>query len=243
MKSKIILFGVIFLYFTSCNNDEPKDPFEGNSGFFEDSRDGNEYKWIRIGEQIWMGENLAYLPEVYTSTEGSEDEGKENNSFYYVYGYYGNEVPAAKATRNYDVYGVLYNWKAAMNSCPPGWHLPTDGEWIELEGELGLVDGLLDYNVWRGTTEGGMLKETGTSHWETPNEGATDAIGFSSLPGGTRGYPFSFLGTVSYFHTSSVSEEYLNGYIHRSMRSDLSSIFRSVTNDDVGKSVRCVKDK
>jgi len=243
MKPVILLFGAILLFLISCDKDKSKDLFVGNSGLFEDSRDGNEYKWIRLGDQIWMGENLAYLPEISPCREGSEDEGREDDLFYYVYAYYGNDVTAAKATENYDVYGVLYNWNAAMNSCPDGWHLPTDGEWIELEQELGLTDGLLDFNVWRGSTEGGMLKETGTAHWDSPNEGATDEFGFTALPGGLGGAPFVMLGTNSHFHTSSVPEGYPGAYIDRGLRSDLSSIWRSFTNGGVGKSVRCVKDE
>ncbi len=189
-----------------------------------------------------MAENLAYLPEVYTSTDGSEDVGKENDLFYYVYGYYGSDVDEAKSTDNYSTYGVLYNWKAAMSSCPAGWHLPSDEEWMELEQELGITDGLLDYNVWRGTDEGGMLKETGTSHWDSPNEGATDLFGFSALPGGYRGGPFDHLGQNSFFYTSSVHEDYSTAFISRGLRCDLSTIFRTFTNWNLGKSVRCVKD-
>ncbi len=243
MKHVILLFGGVFLLFFSCDKDKTKDPFEGNSGTFEDSRDGHTYKWIRIGDQIWMGENLAYLPEVSLEKDGSEDEGRENDAFYYVYDYYGNDVNAAKATQNYKVYGVLYNWKAAMNSCPDGWHLPTDEEWIELEQVLGIKDKLLDFNVWRGTTEGGKLKETGTSHWVSPNEGATDEFGFSALPGGTRAPLFVLQGDNACFHTASAAEGYSGAYIDRDLRFDVSSIFRSFTSGDVGKSVRCVKDK
>ena len=119
---------------------------ETTSGTFIDSRDGNEYNWVQIGDQIWMAENLKYLPSVVGSGTGSE-----TTPYYYVYGYDGTNVPDAKATDNYATYGVLYNWTAAMNGeassktnpsgiqgvCPAGWHLPSDAEWTELTDYLG----------------------------------------------------------------------------------------------------------
>ena len=81
------------------------------AGTFTDSRDGNEYNWVQIGNQVWMAENLAYLPSVNMVADGSEDAA---GSYYYVYGYDGTNVTDAKATANYTTYGVLYNWTAAM---------------------------------------------------------------------------------------------------------------------------------
>ncbi|MCK9320171.1 FISUMP domain-containing protein, partial [Methanoculleus sp.] len=104
------------------------------AGTFTDSRDGNDYNWVKIGDQVWMAENLAYLPSVNMVADGSEDAA---GSYYYVYGYDGTDVTAAKATANYTTYGVLYNWLAAMNACPDGWHLPSDAEWTELTDYLG----------------------------------------------------------------------------------------------------------
>src|ERR1051325_11630044 len=70
--------------------------------------------------------------------------------------------------------------------CPAGWHLPSDAEWKLLEMNLGMSQAETDTTEWRGTTEGGKLKEAGTFHWSVPNTGATDSSGFGALPGGLR---------------------------------------------------------
>jgi len=75
-----------------------------------------------------MAKNLAYLPSVVGPLTGSE-----TTPYYYVYGYDGTDVSAAKATSNYTTYGVLYNWPAASTACPIGWHLPTDAEYREID--------------------------------------------------------------------------------------------------------------
>jgi uncharacterized protein (TIGR02145 family) len=73
---------------------------------FTDSRDGKEYKTVKIGTQIWMAENLSY------DVEGSKS-------------YDNSPANCAK-------YGRLYIWEAAMAACPIGWHVPTKAEWMQL---------------------------------------------------------------------------------------------------------------
>jgi uncharacterized protein (TIGR02145 family) len=89
----------------------PHESFSGNSGTFTDTRDQQSYKWVRIGSQIWMAENLNYLTE---------------NSWCF-------DNDKAKC----DKYGRLYNWNAAKKACPSGWHLPNDDEWNILIGKVG----------------------------------------------------------------------------------------------------------
>jgi len=135
---------------------------------FTDPRDGHVYKWVKIGKQIWMAENLSYLPIISASKQNSITE-----SCCYVYNYCGKDISEAKANLNYKTYGVLYNWISANRDCPKGWHLPTKKEWKISINSLGSED------VARG-----KLKETGTSHWSSPNTGAIYSTGFIALPGG-----------------------------------------------------------
>ncbi len=222
---------------------------------FTDTRDGNTYSSVQIGSQCWMAENLAYLPLVSPSSAESE-----TTPYYYVYDYQGTDVNAAKATSNYQTYGVLYNWPAAMDGqassnsvpsgvqgvCPSGWHLPSDEEWKILEGEVdsqyGYPDPEWDGTGWRGSDAGGNLKETGYSHWNSPNTGATNSSGFTALPGGNRYYNGSFygLGYYAYFWSSADSNSSYawSRYLHY----DRANVLRHNYNKHLGFSVRCTKD-
>jgi len=82
-----------------------------------DSRDGKKYKTVRIGDQVWMAENLAYLPEVY--------KGIQFKKGYMVYHYNDTIVEEAKKTKNYKEYGALYRYETALTGCPDGWKLPS----------------------------------------------------------------------------------------------------------------------
>src|SRR5690554_1799854 len=215
---------------------------ETTSGTFTDSRDGNEYNWAQIGNQVWMAENLAYLPSVNMVADGSEDAA---GSYYYVYGYDGTNVADAKATANYNTYGVLYNWTAAMDGeassttnpsgvqgvCPDGWHLPSDAEWTELTDYLG---GTID--------AGGKLKETGTTHWNSPNTGATNETGFTALPGGYRDGDgaFDFVGDRGYWWSATESNADSAGT--RFMYYYYSYVYRNYYDKELGFSVRCLRD-
>lgn len=86
------------------------------SDSFVDTRDGKGYKTVKIGNQVWMAENLAYKPPT----------GK--------YWAYDND------TKNAATYGYLYDWETAMKVCPSGWHLPSDAEWTTLTNYLGGLD-------------------------------------------------------------------------------------------------------
>lgn len=142
--------------------------------------DGKNYPVTRIGSQTWMAANLAYLPKVDLPVEGSISKPD-----YYVYGFKENNVRKAKATVNYNEYGVLYNWEAARTSCPDGWRLPTDAEWRILEKSLGMSTEETRQEGWRHSGDVGCrLKEAGTDHWRTASQDMGNLTAFNARPGG-----------------------------------------------------------
>jgi uncharacterized protein (TIGR02145 family) len=215
-------------------------------GTFVDSRDGNEYEWITLGDQIWMAENLAYLPSVNTtgSTHGLDPR-------YYVYEYDGTDVEEAKSSFNYTTYGVLYNWPAATDACPTGWHLPADEEWMELEIYLGMSYTEAYSEYYRGTDQGSQLAGN-EALWvdnALENNYAFGSTGFDALPGGFYYSSFIDIGYDGYWWTASEYEssahQYQGIYTHswaRRIRNSYSSVWRSYDYKGEGFSVRCVKD-
>jgi uncharacterized protein (TIGR02145 family) len=105
MKTKIIII-ITFLMVSAMY------PVAQVTGTFTDSRDGKEYKTVKIDDQTWMAENLAYKAD----------------SGCWAYNNDGNNV---------ETYGYLYKWETANKVCPKGWHLPADEEWAILADSLG----------------------------------------------------------------------------------------------------------
>lgn len=217
MKSVIIILLIAIFALEST--------YAQNSSTFTDSRDSKTYKTVLIGKQVWMAENLAYLPEVSISLESSKKE-----SYYYVYGYKGRDVNEAKATKNYQTYGVLYNWSAAKQSCPSGWHLPSVNEWKALIDYLGD-----DY------TAGIKLKETGTTHWDSTKTEITNETGFSARPGGvlTKEGQFDSLKSFGFWWTSSSTKDL---GIRVNMMGHNGWVMSSGDAKEKGISVRCIED-
>ena len=234
---KAILFLFLVLFITSCNKEENSGP----EGTFTDSRDGKVYKTIKIGNQTWMAENLAYLPAVSPANDASSSEVK-----YYVYDYWGNDVNEAKATTNFQTYGVLYNYEAAYHGCPAGWHLPSDEGWKQLEMFLGMSQEEADDDGNRGTTgEGDKLKAT--SGWdENGNESGNgnNQSGFAALPGGEKTYGGSFndYGVWGYFWSSTFDDDGKTHAWIRYLVNDTPDVGRWGFELSYGLSVRCVKD-
>ena len=204
---------------------------------FIDYRDDIIYKTVKIGEQIWMAENLAYLPSVSSISIISATE-----PYYYVnsYGYDGTSVSAAKATDDYGTYGALYNWPAAKIACPEGWHLPSDSEWKQMEMAIGMSQSEADDVGWRGTNEGMNLKAL--SGWAKHGNG-TDYYGFSSLPGG-----IGPIGNLCFFANGiagswwSATDVGASRARYRHLRYNRTNIYRHYENKEYGLSVRCIKN-
>ncbi|HRZ48558.1 MAG TPA: FISUMP domain-containing protein [Bacteroidales bacterium] len=145
--------------------------------------DGNAYDTVQIGTQAWLRQNLktthfangVYIPNI---TADSSWSNATNARCWYL-----ND----SATMG-NVYGALYNRFVITygNVCPYGYHVPTDSEWQTLETHLGMSSSQASSTGWRGTTQGGQMKESGYAHWASPNIGATNLSGFTALPGGFR---------------------------------------------------------
>ncbi len=152
--------------------------------------DGNIYNTIGIGTQCWMKENLKTTKyKDNTAIPNVTDNATWAALTTGAYCWYGN------LTSNESIYGALYNWYAVntVKLCPTGWHVPSHDEWTTLERAVCTSSTCatdFPYDVttqgWRGTDEGGKLKEAGTTHWLSPNTGATNSSGFTALPGGYR---------------------------------------------------------
>ncbi|MCX5841353.1 MAG: fibrobacter succinogenes major paralogous domain-containing protein, partial [Deltaproteobacteria bacterium] len=174
---------------------------------------------------------LAYLPSVSPSSSRSE-----TTPIYYVYGYQGSNVTAAKSTENYKTYGVLYNWQAAKTACPPGWRLPTDQEWKNLEVLLGMDLSESDKDYFRNSGAVGKLMKS-TSAWEMNGNGTNDSH-FNALPGGYSDYYFSELGYSASFWSSSETNTGLAW--SREFRFNNDGVSRNDWPGGLGFSVRCL---
>jgi uncharacterized protein (TIGR02145 family) len=188
--------------------------------------DGNIYSTMKIGDQIWMAENL----KVIHYRNGEQIANVTDRAIWptlttSAYCWYNNDANSYKAD-----YGALYNWYAAIdgrNIAPTGWHIPSQSEWTTLINYLG-----------GASVAGGKLKEVGTSHWTTQNTEATNSSGFTALPGGNGDFGFNWLGTQGAWW--STIEQYGDA-TGQSISNGISITFTSGSKHQ-GWSVRCIKD-
>jgi uncharacterized protein (TIGR02145 family) len=204
--------------------------------------DGNVYHTVRIGDQVWMAENLKVtkyrngdpIPEVANNEWGDLTTGAWCEL----------HEPYNKG------YGKLYNFYALLDVrylAPEGWHVATDEDWKTLEGTVDsqypVGDVPWDLLGERGSDAGGNLKST-TDPWIQPNVGATDKYGFSALPGGYRDWNYGgFLtcGEGAHFWTSTEYIHVEDAY-YRAIFNNSSRVVRYHGSKQGGGSVRCVKD-
>jgi uncharacterized protein (TIGR02145 family) len=192
--------------------------------------DLNIYPVVVIGTQTWMAENLkttkyndgTAIPNVtVNATWSTLSTG--------AYADYSN-TPAVGA-----IYGKLYNWYvvAPTNTkkiCPSGWHVPTDAQWTVLNNYLG-----------GEALAGGKMKETGTTHWLSPNA-ASNESGFTALPGGYRDQSGSF-SFFNYYGFWWASTEVSAGFAYYRFIYNTNTSLSAGDNDKHGGFyVRCMKD-
>jgi uncharacterized protein (TIGR02145 family) len=190
--------------------------------------EGNHYTAVKIGNQVWMGENLRTtkfndgtdIPEV---TDNAAWAGLATPAYCW---FFNDSLAYAKLC------GAMYNWYVvgAGNICPIGWHVPSDAEWTILTNYLGGAN-----------VAGGKLKETGVTHWISPNNGATNESGFTAIPGGYR-YNGSFwdYGYNADWWTS--TEITSSDCWARKIFYYGAFVYRDANVKNIGFSLRCLKD-
>jgi uncharacterized protein (TIGR02145 family) len=202
--------------------------------------DGNTYFTIKIGDQCWMAQNLKVTK--YRNGDSIPVVTDDTKWYGLSTGAYCNYLNDAGLG---NLYGRLYNWYAIYDSrglTPEGWHVPTDEEWKQLEMYLGMSQAEADAVDWRGTDEGGKLKDYGIALWRSPNTGATNERGFTVLPGGHRtgnGY-FTTINYGAFFWSSTMVD--INQAWQRFFANNHGDLYRSGYDMRCGKSIRCIKD-
>ena len=157
------------------------------------------------------------------------------------YGAYAVYDTTGTGYQSFDVneFGYLYNWYAVNDDrglCPAGWHVPSDGdnssEWAILSDFLGGI-----------FVAGGKMKEAGTTHWFSPNTGATNASGFTGLSGGYRSSDGSLglIGIDGFWWSSTESGDDDDAWF-RQLSYDSDNVSREIINKRCGFSVRCLRD-
>lgn len=190
--------------------------------------DGNFYRTVKIGEQLWMAQNL----KVTTYNDGTNiqnitDNATWNNLNTGAWCYYDNDS-------NYDDdFGKLYNWYAVDTEklCPSGWHVPSRSEFSKLI-------------LYLGYGAGAELKEAGTKYWNPPNHGANNSSGFTGRPGGNRNGisgSFSLINSYGFFWTTSLHNG-SQAFIAFLLDTDARAWSGFIDPFTTGHSIRCLKD-
>jgi uncharacterized protein (TIGR02145 family) len=222
ISSFSIILGMLLIFTLSCKKDEsPPGPVT--------DIDGITYKTIKIGEQIWMAENLKTTKyndgsEINPVTDATTWNGLKTGG----YCWYKNDKSLYG-----DTYGAIYNGYAVNTGilCPTGWHVPAREDWQKLREFTG--------DSIKG---GGKLKEAGTLHWLTPNKGADNSSGFTALASGMRYFEGSFA-SLLYFtgNWSSTGTGQKDLWYMSLYYGDAAFKIDHITKNH-GFSVRCIKD-
>lgn len=196
--------------------------------------DGNSYRTVQIGDQVWMAENLRTTRfasgESIPLAESYEDWTRKSESSMCFYLGNPNDVR---------VHGILYNFKAVEDGrgiCPCCWHVPSDEEWAELEVSLGLSPQDAEKFGARGFHGESMKADsTGVGKWN-----GTNLSDFSALPGGSRNILGGYSETGHGYWWTSTNHSYSAFY--RALSTEDDAVFRYFASGKNGFSVRCIKD-
>lgn len=197
------------------------------------------YDLIEIGGQCWLGDNLnAISLNDGTPIANVTDNTAWSTTTTPAYCYYQNN------TAYQTLYGNLYNFATIQTNklCPTGWHVPSDCEWMYMEGSLGLS--IADQQIgtgFRGTTEGDALKSL--DGWNVPHTAHNNSTGFTALPGGYRFTTGTFSGRTLYGYWATSTPDGTTGNVwNRKLNVGNSNISRAANSSVQGYSVRCIKD-
>jgi len=214
-----------YIYDPVCNNSELEELAIEIKDY-----DGNFYSTVKIGDQVWMAENLktthyANGDAIPDGTGVGNISGETEPKYWFAY----NDDP-----NNVSTYGRLYTWYTitdSRNICPVGWHVSTDAEWTTMQTYLG-----------GSSLAGGKIKENGTTHWSAPNTGATNESGFSALPSSYRRRNGEFYGMKNYGNWWSSTEFTSSLAWSWALYHDGAFIARHDSDKKYGFAVRCIKD-
>jgi uncharacterized protein (TIGR02145 family) len=204
--------------------------------------DGNIYKTIKIGNQVWMAENLK-TTKLNNGTDITleTDPTAWRNLTTPGYCWYNNDSITYAKT-----YGALYNWYSASigNLCPTGWHVPTDEEWKELEMALGMSRTDADKTSARGTNEASKLAGNAALWTDGALESNANfgSSGFTALPGGYRDVfgAYLYIGNLGFWWsaTEATTLEAWPRYIFYNH----SLVIRAVYYKPYGYAIRCLRN-
>jgi uncharacterized protein (TIGR02145 family) len=186
--------------------------------------DGNVYQAVRIGNQVWMAENLRSTHysdgSAIASIAYNDDESNAAT--------YGRLYAPAAVRKN--AASSSANPSGVQGAAPTGWHIPSPAEWRQLANALG-----------GASVAGGKMKESGTAHWLSPNSGATNESLFKALPAGMHRVDmlFQWLETRSVFATS---EEGSTSQTITTLWHDRTELTITGFHPGDSVSIRCVKD-
>ncbi|MCD4736788.1 MAG: hypothetical protein K8R53_12150 [Bacteroidales bacterium] len=204
-----------------------------------DERDGKNYNTVKIGTQCWMAENLNIGIMILGNNNQSHNDTIEKYC-------YNDSITLC------DEYGGLYQWsemiqysttQGGQGICPTGWHLPTDEEWKQLEGEVdsqyNYPDPEWDNTGYRGADAGYNLKSA--SSWFAGGNGS-DLYGFTAISGGYCNSVGTFLLEGDGCHFWTYDANSFNDAWYRKLSYNNTGVFRDSYHKENGNYVRCVKN-
>lgn len=249
MKHTFLILFAAALLVAGCNkSNNNNNPNKNNSGNVTPGKeektedgtntvtdiDGNTYKTVKIGKQVWMAENL----KVTKDRDGKEIALSRKGSYDTPYRYY------PRHPMNVEKYGYQYNWEATKRVCPKGWHLPTDSEWTQLtdyvssqsqyvcgDDKDNIAKALASKDGWKSCDESCMVGNAPSGN---------NATGFGALPAGASQEIYGSFGCNAIFW--SATEYNSSSACVRYLDYDNAGVDRGHAEYNTGLSVRCVRD-